>query len=227
MLKRTVFRFVRIFCFGSVLSVLCINAVASTINVSVVDPNGRPVPDVVVFVAQHGAEPSDRQRPGRAVMDQRNLRFVPHVLVVQMGTTVEFPNSDPVAHHVYSFSKPNDFTLPLYKGDPHEPVTFEHDGIVALGCNVHDQMLGYIAVVDTDVFGKTGDDGSVTLSVSDTANSYSVSIWSPRIRDEEATRTQTVSASNSRHVKVKFSLRDSLRQAHSVSPEASPWSAYR
>ena len=76
-----------------------------------------------------------RKRTGptaSAVMDQRDMQFVPHLLVVQTGTSVEFPNSDTVAHHVYSFSNPNKFMLPMYKGDQHPPVTFEHSGVVSL-----------------------------------------------------------------------------------------------
>ena len=214
-------------CFVSTIAVSGNPVFADTINVSVVDHEGHPVPDVVVYVEQQNMESSARTAPGRAVVDQRQLRFMPHILVVQTGTMVEFPNSDSVAHHVYSFSKPNNFTLPLYKGDSHRPVTFEHEGIVSLGCNVHDQMLAYIAVVDTDIFGKTDTDGAVTLSVPEATKAYDVSIWSPRIREINSTHTQTVTAGEARHVMLKFSLRDRLRQAHNAVSETSLWSEYR
>ncbi len=77
-------------------------------------------------------------------MDQQGHQFVPHLLVVQAGTEVTFPNSDNVSHHVYSFSPTKPFELPLYKGDVYPPVTFEKAGIVVVGCNIHDSMLGYI-----------------------------------------------------------------------------------
>ena len=76
---------------------------------------------------------------------------------------------------------------------PPDAVVFQHDGIVTLGCNIHDGMLAYIVVVDTDVFAKTNDDGRVDLAVDDSASSYEVSIWSPRIRDAEGHLVQTVS----------------------------------
>ena len=124
-------------------------AQADELFVRVVDNGQKPVPDVAVFVRQQS---SQRAKPATAAMDQRDQRFVPHLLIVQKGAVVEFPNSDAVAHHVYSFSKPNNFELPLYKGSPPDPVLFQHEGIVTLGCNIHDSMLGYIVVVDTDVF---------------------------------------------------------------------------
>ncbi len=87
------------------------------------------------------AHPSPR--PGqKAIMDQRNLAFVPDVLVVQTGTAVDFPNSDQVRHQVYSFSDAKTFQLALYAGRAHAPVVFNRAGLVTLGCNIHDSMLG-------------------------------------------------------------------------------------
>ena len=140
--------------------VSCAVVHAEMIEVNVVDADRVPVPEVVVFIEQNGAGVR-RAAPETAVMDQRDMEFVPHVLVVQKGASVLFPNSDTVGHHVYSFSKPNNFVLPLYTGDPHDAVIFEHDGVVMLGCNIHDHMLAYIVVVDTDVFEVT--DESVNL----------------------------------------------------------------
>jgi hypothetical protein len=154
-------------------------------------------------------------------MDQRDTRFQPHILIIQKGTTVEFPNSDVVAHHVYSFSKPNDFVLPLYKGDPHEPVMFERDGIVTLGCNIHDQMLGYIVVVDTDIFGVTDEAGTLSVAIDETSGAATVSIWSPRIRDKELTK---VVASTSKS--AAFSLQKKLRPPHDSDTDAMQWSEY-
>ena len=71
----------------------CAVVQAETINVIVVDSNGMPVPEVVVFVEQDGAKPRSAA-PASAVMDQRDKQFVPHVLVVQKGTSVLFPNSE-------------------------------------------------------------------------------------------------------------------------------------
>lgn len=194
-------------------------ASASSITVSVLDPDGNPVPDVVVYATFESS--AARSAPGTAVMDQKDTRFVPHILAVQAGTSVEFPNSDVIAHHVYSFSKPNDFALPLYKGDPHAPITFDHDGVVTLGCNIHDHMLAYIVVVDTDVFGKTGVDGRVALDVPAAFRNGAVHIWSPRIRDNDITREL-----NGHPGTITFALSRRLRPGHDSGSEALQWSEY-
>ncbi len=192
---------------------------AASLNITVMDANNEPVPNVAVYVTQAGA--ATASGTGQAVMDQRDNRFEPHMLVIQKGTAVEFPNSDVVAHHVYSFSTPNDFALPLYKGDVHEPVLFEHDGIVTLGCNIHDQMLGYIVVVDTDVFGVTDEAGTLSVEINNVGGAATVSIWSPRIRDKEL--TQEVAATSE---SVVFSLKKKLRPAHDRVTRAMLWSDY-
>ena len=196
-----------------------ISVAAETLDVSVVDTDGQPVSGVAVYITPAGSSSSAVSRT--AVMDQRDTQFVPHVLVVQKGTSVEFPNSDVVAHHVYSFSKPNNFVLPLYKGDAHNPVVFEHDGVITLGCNIHDDMLGYIVVVDTDRFGITDENGQSSIEVDETSADVVVSIWSPRIRDKELSMTVDATATA-----VTFSLQKKLRPPHDPGAEGVQWSEY-
>ncbi len=118
--------------------------------------------------------------PGtRAIMDQRNTAFVPGVLPVQVGTSVSFPNSDSVQHQVYSFSAAKPFELPLYAGTPLEPVRFDTPGVVVVGCNIHDWMIGHIVVLDTPHFGKTGADGRVRLQVA--PGRYRLRVWHARL----------------------------------------------
>jgi plastocyanin len=195
---------------------------AAEITVSVLDRDGDPVPDVAVYAGFAGDD--EWQADGtNAIMDQVDQRFVPHLLVVQKGTTVDFPNSDVIAHHVYSFSKPNDFILPLYKGDAHPPVTFRYAGLVTLGCNIHDHMLAYILVVDSDAFGMTGEDGSVRLDVGD-RQPESVTVWSPRInpRKENLTRSLQAGAGEA----VVFELQGRLRPPYDDQQQSLQWSDY-
>ncbi len=198
---------------------------AATVEVVVLDREGEPVPAVAVFVDQEGVS-ARASVAASAIMDQRDTQFVPHMLIVKKGTAVEFPNSDVVGHHVYSFSKPNNFVLPLYKGDPHHPVTFEEDGVVTLGCNIHDDMLGYIVVVNSDVFGITDEDGRVSLNVSDNAGRVVVNIWSPRIRDGESTLSKVVDGSPGTSSKLIFDLQKKLRAPHHSQSETVQWSDY-
>ncbi|HKO57921.1 MAG TPA: methylamine utilization protein [Thermoanaerobaculia bacterium] len=165
-------------------------AAAATIDVRVTDARGVPIRDAVVYAVPEGrTAPAPPRRT--AVMDQKNRMFIPHVLPIQTGTSVRFPNSDDIRHHVYSFSPAKPFQLPLYKGTPANPILFDRAGVVTLGCNIHDQMTAYIVIVDTPWFEKTGATGSATLKDLD-AGRYAVRVWYPEMRDEPAPETVTV-----------------------------------
>jgi plastocyanin len=195
---------------------------AADLDVTVLDVDGNPVPDVVVYVEPE--RPRESAAASKtAVLDQVDTRFVPHVLTVQAGTSIRFPNSDVVAHHVYSFSSPNQFVLPLYKGNEHPPVRFEHPGIVTVGCNIHDDMLAYIFVVDSPVFATTDDRGQVSLTL-DITDNYSVRIWSPRFRDKDMRQFQTVNAGSSAN--ITFSLIAKLHDSHSDGSDVLAWQDY-
>ncbi len=172
---------------------------AATIDVKVQDARGRAVHDAVVY-----AIPEGRQLPlakRTAVMDQKNRMFIPHVLAVQTGTSVQFPNSDDVRHHVYSFSPAKPFQLPLYKGTPATPEVFDKAGVVTLGCNIHDQMSAFIVVVDTPYFEKTAASGQATLRDLD-AGRYNVRVWYPDMRTEP--QPQSITLSGSERASVSF-----------------------
>jgi len=150
----------------------------TTVTLTLHDASGAAVPGAVIYL--DGVARGPVKAPTRVVVDQRDKLFVPQVTVVQTGTDISFPNSDSVSHHVYSFAQPNAFELPLYKGGIHPLVRFDHAGIVTLGCNIHDSMIGYIVVVDTPHFGTTDANGSVSLP--DVApGGYQVQVWSPRL----------------------------------------------
>ncbi len=197
----------------------------SEIDVLVVNKDGRPVADVAAY-AMRLDEQNDLPAPTASpVMDQMDKQFVPHLLVVQTGTSVKFPNSDSVAHHVYSFSYPNNFMLSLYKGTQDPPVTFEHSGVVILGCNIHDHMLGYILVVDSTTFSKTDENGKASLSL-DNPEDYEISIWSPRIRDGDELLSKTVVRPGSPGSEVKFQLASKLNPPHGKQSSRMSWSEY-
>jgi plastocyanin len=99
-----------------------------------------------------------------AVIDQKNLQFRPHVLPIQMGTTVEFPNSDPVAHNVYSISPAKRFNLGLYRQGTVPKITFDKPGVVALLCNVHLEMSAYVVVLRNPFFAQTNTDGRYRIA---------------------------------------------------------------
>ncbi|EHL22410.1 MULTISPECIES: methylamine utilization protein [unclassified Acidovorax] len=133
---------------------LGLGAHAATVQVEVLDAAGQPLADAVVFLESPEARKAVRPLAG-AEMAQEKRQFVPGVLVVPLGTEVRFPNHDTVRHHVYSFSPAKKFELKLYTGMPSNPVRFDQPGVAVLGCNIHDQMVGWIVVVDTPHFART------------------------------------------------------------------------
>jgi plastocyanin len=208
-----------------VLSCFATFSHAIDLDVSIIDRDGQPVGDVAVYAARKDSTSAPANASTSAVMDQIDMQFVPHLLVIQTGTSVEFPNSDSVAHHVYSFSHPNKFMLPMYKGEEHPPVIFEHSGIVSLGCNIHDHMLGYILVVDSPFFGKTDESGKASLSL-DNPQDYVISIWSPRIRDREELLSKVVLASGDLEARLDFALQKKLNPPHGGISGRETWAEY-
>ena len=142
------------------------------------DQDGTPVKDA--FVAIPLGEITT-PNPEQVVMDQVDVQFVPRVLAVDVGQEALFPNSDNIRHHVYSFSEPKRFELKLYEGVPKSPVLFDKPGLVVLGCNIHDSMLGYIFVSPWPVYGVSNDQGEVVLSRD--AASSKVAVWHPWMKD--------------------------------------------
>jgi plastocyanin len=196
---------------------------AGSLRVAVADSSGKPVARVAVYaVPSHPAAAPPRSP---AVMDQAHNSFVPHVLIVQTGTAVDFPNNDTVSHHVYSFSETKPFELALYKGNPHPPLTFDKPGVVVLGCNIHDGMLGYILVVDTPFFGSTGADGSVALP-NLPAGDYTLQIWTPRAKPKDLPAAAAVSLAGGedRALTVRFTAK--LAPDHDGGDSSLTWDRY-
>jgi plastocyanin len=153
------------------------------ITAMITDRDGAPVPLAVVYAEALAAELPDAGLPApTAVMNQANREFVPHILVVRTGTEIQFPNNDTVSHHVYSFSPAKSFELALYRqGTVHPPLVFDAPGEVTLGCNIHDDMVGYILVVDTPYFAIT--DGSGEAALAGLApGRYRLHVWTPRLK---------------------------------------------
>lgn len=147
---------------------------SASISVQVSDSSGNPVADAVVY-----AETGSVMTTGKssvAEIAQKDKKFIPLVSVVQTGTAVSFPNNDTVRHHAYSFSPAKPFELKLYAGKPEAPIIFDKAGTIVIGCNIHDQMVAYIQVVDTPYFGKTDASGKVKITTLP-AGKYTLKTW--------------------------------------------------
>ena len=155
-------------------------AQAATITVQVQDAAGKPVTDAVVYLESAQASRAlGAAKPTNAVeIAQIAKQFNPRVSVVPVGTMVNFPNKDAVRHHVYSFSPAKNFELKLYSGTPASPVQFDKAGVAVLGCNIHDNMVAWVVVVDTPYFGHSAKAGTIVLN-NVPAGSYRLRVWHP------------------------------------------------
>ena len=150
---------------------------AATLDVTVRQADQTPVSDAVITLQGPVGAPVGTLK---ANMDQREQKFAPHVLAVHTNTQVRFPNSDNIRHQVYSFSTAKRFELRLYEGTPTDPLLFDKPGVVVLGCNIHDWMLGYIYVTDDPRFGVSDAQGRVRLDDLP-AGAYHVTLWHPQL----------------------------------------------
>ena len=183
---------------------------AADLTVVIRDSNGRPVRDAVVM-----ADASGRAAPpaARFVINQQNMQFVPYVLVIPVGSTVEFGNLDPYRHHVYSFSPAKKFELKLFGQGETRPVRFDKPGLVSIGCNIHDSMQAFIQVVDTPFARKSDETGRVTLR-GVPAQVRQVRVYHPLLRAPGNQMVVTVDASRNATVPVTVRLRRPAPRHH-------------
>jgi plastocyanin len=153
----------------------CSGAGAASVSVFVGDTGGKPLTDAVVML-----EPAAGRLPVAPMsgvqIAQVKRQFSPQVSVVTVGTPVTFPNDDTVRHHVYSFSPVKTFELKLYAGVPNAPVVFDKPGIAVLGCNIHDQMVAWVVVVDTPFHARSAASGKARIDGVPPGN-YQLRVW--------------------------------------------------
>lgn len=155
-------------------------AAAGDLAVQVRTAAGAPVPNAVVTLYP-GGRPSPLGGAGSYQIAQRDLQFSPFVLVVPVGSDVSFPNFDNVRHHVYSFSPVRRFELRLYAREQARSVHFDRPGIVPLGCNIHDNMIAFIDVVDTGFAARTDGSGQARFTAIP-GSQVLVRVWHPWLR---------------------------------------------
>jgi plastocyanin len=167
---------------------------AASASIDVRGFDGRPLVGAVVTIETSKAPPVTVRGP--YTVEQRDIAFQPHVLIVPVGATVGFPNRDKVRHHVYSFSKAKTFTLKLYGQEDARTVTFDKPGLVPLGCNIHDAMSGFIYVTATPFAALTDGAGHVTIE-GVPAGGATVRVWHPSIRAPGSLASQPVNVATS------------------------------
>ncbi len=168
--------------FFLLLAICMGGAAAGQVAVRVVDVSGKPVADAVVTL-RSAAVQTAMPAPAHVsrYVDQRNQKFMPYLQVLRPGDEVVFRNSDRAFHHVYSFSTARAFEFVLAPGNRSPSLRLDRTGAIAVGCNIHDQMISYLYVTDAPRFGQTGPTGIVVFEGLQ-AGDYDVHVWQPRLR---------------------------------------------
>jgi len=190
---------VRALLFGILYLLLLSSQTVLGLEVQIIDQHGNPVKNAVVSIPEGQIEGVSSEP---AVMDQVKRQFSPLVLAVEKGREVVFPNSDNIRHHVYSFSKPKNFQIKLYKGVPKKPLLFDQPGIVVLGCNIHDSMIGYIFVSQWPTFKVTPSSGQVNFE----SSAKEIAVWHPWVSGLEKPERFLVSELRGKDFKIELNL---------------------
>jgi plastocyanin len=178
---------------------------AAPLSVRVLDLSGHPVRDAVVTLYPEGGAARPARAGGHFVIAQQNLQFHPFVTIVPVGADVSFPNLDPTKHHVYSFSPAKKFELKLFARDQSRIVHFGTAGVVALGCNIHDQMSAFIVVTDSAWTAKTNAQGMVSFADAPDVPGR-LTIWHPYLRAPGGKQDEAI-APGQRSAGVQIRLR--------------------
>jgi plastocyanin len=196
-------------CFGACALLAQTGLSPVTVKVEIVNPQAAKKPagareavdlsNIVIWLTPLGpgagavsAPPSGHSMPQIA---QTNKSFDPHILVIQVGTPVQFPNRDPFLHNVFSLFDGKRFDLGFYEAGSSKTVHFDRPGVSFLFCNIHPEMSGAVVAVDTPYFGMSDRNGRVTIQ-NVPEGRYQLNVWYERSLPEDlkaAGRTVTIS----------------------------------
>lgn len=152
---------------GLLLLVFMVPGVAAQeLQLTLRSTEGEAVAGAVAEILLPESLAGQYQEQRRVEIDQVNKEFVPTITTIVAGSDVSFPNSDNILHHVYSFSAAKTFNIPLYgKGENDDYFeTFAQTGIVEIGCNIHDWMLAYIYIGESNLMAVSDEDGNLRLA---------------------------------------------------------------
>lgn len=199
-------------CWVGVLASVPMLAQAGLLVGGLFDKNGQPVAEAVIYAKPLDAAPAAASATASvtasvsetAIIDQENYLYVPYVSAIRKGTTIKFTNKDGRDHHVKSFSPAKQFEMRVpSKGEAAQTVLFDKPGEVALVCHFHDNMRGFIFVLETPYFGKTDKSGNVLLN-NLPPGKYQVDAWVPYLLTPLPTQTVQVGATGSAAVNFKL-----------------------
>ncbi|NMP30959.1 hypothetical protein HII17_05220 [Thalassotalea sp. M1531] len=184
----------------------CVNASELTLNV--VTPSGSPATDIVSFIRPTKGINGLPLNDVPLYIGQQDKKFAPYITVMQKGQSINFVNHDDITHHIYSVSGENRFEFKIKAGGEITTQPLQSAEEVAMGCNIHDWMSGYVLVVDTPYFGKTNEDGQITFDLPETGE-YELSLWHPQL-DVTNNRIKQLLNVTQANVNISISLPQNL-----------------
>lgn len=169
------------FTFLNTKVIACENKTASSkcVQIFVQNALGNAVSDVVVYLQPLAGQVLTASSDV-VIVSQQDKSFSPYITVSQTNKKVNFVNQDNISHHIYSADKKNKFSFKIRSGTEHLSERFNDEAEIAMGCNIHDWMSGYLLVVDTPYFAKTDKNGHVNFSLV-TLGKYRVVVWHPEL----------------------------------------------
>ncbi len=179
-------------------------APAAELTVTVTSVDGVPVEHAAVFLYAE-SDPSIRTDRPRIAIDQQGQQFQPWVVAIPRGGEIVFSNHDEITHHVYSFSPAKRMSFRLRSGEQHAPMEMDETGVIVVGCNIHDWMVGYIHVSDAARSATTDEAGRVIFDDLP-AGTWRASIWHPGIGDDALPEAKAAQLPGDASARIDFRL---------------------
>lgn len=170
-------------CLAALFSFLAPSLEAAELTVRITNTQGAPVADAVVTIVPKPGSAAPAMRPAATtrIIDQKNEAFIPYVEIFRPGDSVVFHNSDHTRHHVYSFAPARQFEFVLTARESSAPLQLDRTGVVAVGCNIHDQMITHLYISDAPWIARSAATGRVLMEAL-LPGDFVVHVWHPQLR---------------------------------------------
>jgi len=153
------------------------------LTITVKDNQGKVLPGIVVYATWLEGKTTNKMKHSAIDIRQKDKGFNPYLSVVQSNSTVTFSNLDDITHHIYSVTGIERFSYSLQAGKITPPLSIEQAGLIAMGCNIHDWMSGYLLVVNTPYYALTNQHGKIELNIQQQGK-FQVTAWHPQFNEK-------------------------------------------
>jgi plastocyanin len=195
---------------------------ANDIIITVTDQTGENLEGAVIYIERtDGKSIKQQQDESIKIIDQKGEAFFPFVTALSLGDKLEFHNTDPITHHVYSFSKVKPINIIVPARQNSEAFVFKEQGVVALGCNIHDHMAAFIYIAPSPIKAVSDKNGKATFT-SLPKGDYTISYWHHRV-PRSKTKSQQVSIHDNTEVNIKMSIRRDNRRSKGRQRDERPY----